>query len=75
MSIIVEYINVSSNNVICQIQFNKKYLEDGGGIGRGHHFLPHKFIERTFECRANSTKQLLNADRGHQAPRKAAHCL
>ena len=49
MSIIVEYINVSSNNVICQIQFNKKYLEDGGGIGRGHHFLPHKFIERTFE--------------------------
>ena len=24
---------------------------------------------------ANSTKQLLNASRGHQAPRKAAHCL
>ena len=23
----------------------------------------------------NSTKQLLNAGRGHQAPRKAAHCL
>ena len=23
----------------------------------------------------NSTKQLLNASRGHQAPRKAAHCL
>ena len=41
----------------------------------GDHFLPHKFIERTFERRANSTEQLLNAGRGHQAPRKAAHCL
>ena len=47
----------------------------GGGIGRGDHFLPHKFIKRTFECWANSTKQLLNAGRGHQAPRKAAYCL
>ena len=32
-------------------------------------------MKRTFECWANSTKQLLNAGRGHQAPRKAAHCL
>ena len=39
------------------------------------HFLSHKFIKRTFECQENSTKQLLNAGRGHQAPRKAAHCL
>ena len=31
-------------------------------------------MERTFEHQANSTKQL-NAGRGHQAPRKAAHCL
>ena len=37
--------------------------------------MPHKFIERTFESQANSTEQLLNAGRGHQAPRKAAHCL
>ena len=44
-------------------------------IGWGDHFLPHKFIKRTFEPRENSTKQLLNAGRGHQAPRKAAHCL
>ena len=47
----------------------------GGGIGRGDHFLPYKFIERTIECRANFTKQLLIASWGHQAPRKAAHCL
>ena len=49
--------------------------QDGGGIGRGDHFLPYKFIERTIECRANFTKQLLIAIWGHQAPRKAAHCL
>ena len=48
---------------------------DGGGIGWGDHFLLHKFIKRTFEHSVNSTKQLLNAGRGHQAPRKAAHCL
>ena len=49
--------------------------EDGGEIGRGDHFLPHKFIKRTCKRRVNSTEQLLNASRGHQAPRKAAHCL
>ena len=37
----------------------------------GEHFLPHKFIKRTFKRQVNSTKQLLNAGRGHQAPRKA----
>ena len=49
--------------------------EDGRGIGRGDHFLPHKFIKRSFERWTNSTKQLLNAGIGHQAPRKAVHCL
>ena len=24
-------------------------IQDGGGIGQGDHFLPYKFIERTFE--------------------------
>jgi len=37
----------------------------------GEHFLPHKFIKRAFKRQVNSTKQLLNAGRGHQAPRKA----
>ena len=45
--------------------------QDGGAVGRGEHFLPHKFIKRAFKSRVNSTKQLLNAGRGHQAPRKA----
>ena len=65
------------------MQVRKQQLEldmgrwswDGGGIGRGDHFLPHKFIKRTFKHWVNSTKQLLNAGRRHQAPRKAAHCL
>ena len=48
---------------------------DGGGIGQGDHFIAHKFIKRLFKCWANSTKQLLNAGRGHHAPRKAAHSL
>ena len=42
--------------------------QDGGGVGRGEHFLPHKFIKRAFKRRVNSTKQLLNTGRGHQAP-------
>jgi len=45
--------------------------QDGGGVGRGEHFLPHKFIKRAFKRRVNSTKQLLNASRGPKAPRKA----
>ena len=44
--------------------------QDGGGVGLGEHFLPHKFIKRAFKRRVNSTIQLMNAARGHQAPRK-----
>ena len=57
---------------------NSKFFErgqDGGGIGRGDHFLFYKFIERTTERWRKFTKQLLIASSGHQAPRKAAHCL
>ena len=48
--------------------------QDGGGLGRGDHFLSYKFIERIIDRRANFT-ELLIASRGHQTPRKAAHCL
>ena len=61
------------------MKINKLYLggwsHNGGGIGWGDHFLPPKFIKISFECWATSTKQLLNAGGGHQAPRKAAICL
>ena len=53
----------------------KRSYKDGGGIGRGDHFLFYKFIERTTERGTKFTKQLLIASSGHQAPRKAAHCL
>ena len=49
--------------------------QDGRGIGRGDHFLFSKFIERTTERWTKFTKQLLISSSGHQAPRKAAHCL
>ena len=49
--------------------------QDGGGLGWGDHFLPYKFIKRTFESWANFTKQLLTTSRRHQAPRKADHHL
>ena len=48
--------------------------QDGGGIGRRDHFLFYKFIERTTEQWTKFTK-LLIASSGHQAHRKAAHCL
>ena len=49
--------------------------QDGRVIWQGVHFLLHKFIKRSSECWATSTKQLLNPGREHQAPRKAAHSL
>ena len=45
---------------VWQNQYNIVKLKDGGGVGWGEHFLPHKFIKRTFKRRVNSTKQLLN---------------
>ena len=54
------------------IKSNKgRRSQDGGGVGQGEHFLPYKFIKRAFKRQVNSKKQLLNAGRGHQAPRKA----
>ena len=37
----------------------------------GRTLSPPQVHQRTFKCRVNSTKQLLYAGRGHQAPRKA----
>ena len=50
-------------------------VEHGGGIGRGDHFLPHIFMEKSSERWENTIKQLLNVGGGHQAPRKAAYSL
>lgn len=48
---------------------------DGGEIGCGGDFLAHRFIERSLECGAISTKELLDAGGGPPAPRKAAPSL
>ena len=58
-------------NVSCELPDVQASFINGRGVGWGEHFLPHKFIKRAFKRRVNSTKQLLNAGRGHQAPRKA----
>ena len=31
------------------IQKTKRRSQDGGGVGRGEHVPPHKFIKRTFK--------------------------
>ena len=52
-------------------------FQDGRGVGWGSHFLPHKHIKNvcdsntSSECGATSTKQLLNAGRGHQITQEA----
>ena len=63
-------IRLETNQKVKNIKIWRR-SQDGGGVGRGEHFLPHQFIKRAFKRRVNSTKQLLNAGRGHQAPRKA----
>ena len=69
----------SSLFLIGILKFLKIYYwwsQDGRGIGWGGHFLSWDQIQkRSFECCTTSTKQFLNADRGHQAPRKAAQSL
>ena len=44
-----------------EIKRRRGRSQDGGGLGRGDHFLSYKFIKRTIERRANFTKQLLIA--------------
>ena len=66
---------------LCWAEYSKSLTTGSVAVLRwqrnrtGNQFLPHKFIKRLFYCWATSTKQLLNACRGHQALRKAAHSL
>ena len=41
----------------------------------GRPLSPPQIHQKAFKHQVNSTKQLLNAGRGHQAPRKATYCL
>ena len=41
----------SGQNSAAEIETeNRGKSYDGRGIGQGDHFLPHKFIKRSFEC-------------------------
>ena len=70
-----QYLQVAVCTLCNIINTGSRRSQDGRGMGLGDHFLPYKFIKRTFERWANFTKQLLNASRRHQLPRKAAHHL
>ena len=49
----------------------KSHPEDGGGVRRGDHLPPHKYIRNTSTCGTTPTEHLLNAGRRPQTPQKA----
>ena len=49
-------------------------LQDGGGVRRGDHLPPHKYIKNTSTCGTASTEHLLNAGRRPQTSQKAKNC-
>ena len=46
-------------------------LQDGGGVRRGDHLPPHKYIKNTSTCGTTHTEYLLNAGRRPQTSQKA----
>ena len=46
-------------------------LQDGGGIRRGDHLPPHKYVRTTSTCGTTPTEHLLNAGRRPQTSQKA----
>ena len=47
------------------------HLQDGGGVRRGDHLPPHKYIKNTSTCGTTPTEHLLNAGRRPQTSQKA----
>ena len=45
-------------------------LQDGGGVRRGDHLPPHKYIRNTSICGTTPTEHLLNAGRRPQTSQK-----
>ena len=46
-------------------------LQDGGGVRRGDHLPPHKYIKNTSTCGTTPTEHLLNPGRRPQTSQKA----
>ena len=45
------------------LQFVREDLQDGGGVRRGDHLPPHKYIKNTSTCGTTPTEHLLNTGR------------
>ena len=70
------FLHGLESNPACSLQSPQERSQDCWGVGRGELFPPpNNFIKRAFKRRVNSTIQLMNAARGHQAPRKATQLL
>ena len=50
---------------------NVEDLQDGGGVRRGDHLPPHKYIKNTSTCGTTPTEYLLNTGRRPQTSQKA----
>ena len=50
-------------------------LQDGGGVRRGDHLPPHKYIRNTSTCGTTPTEHLLNTGRRPQTSQKARNSL
>ena len=46
-------------------------LQGGGGVRRGDHLPPHKYIRNTSTCETTPTEHLLNAGRRPQTSQKS----
>ena len=50
-------------------------IQDGGGVRRGDHLPPHKYIRNTPTCGTTPTEHLLNAGRRPQTSQRARNYL
>ena len=50
---------------------NQEELQDGRGVRRGDHLLPHKYIRNTSTCGTTPTEHLLNAGKRPQTSQRA----
>ena len=60
-----------SANLYFKIKSLKGDLQDGGGVRRGDHLLPHKYIRNTSTGGTTPTDHLLNTGRRPQTSQKA----
>ena len=62
---------VNRKNIKKKIWASWGDLQDGGGVRRGDHLPPPKYIKNTSTCGTNPTEHLLKPGRGPQTSQKA----